>query len=259
MNPEYSHPARSHLWCASCRCLEESAQRRLLYAYPGTPEIEATLLYLCPSVRARLFPPSPPLFFSLVRPIAHARIRACVRACVVNRGKREILYFCQPGIVRLIVRFRDWNLSKSFFPFAKRSKITEIDIDLRRPRAVLLMELSKLLGEALELFYERHAAVTGKKLVYNSLYLWIPMKYQLRKRDGKYVGGRRIRRNEGSSRISVKVSSLSKSKSIQSSNLPIDAAHKWIELKVEIKSRNFVNSFERNILRFARTDIEMKR
>lgn len=117
MNPEYSHPARSHLWCASCRCLEESAQRRLLYAYPGTPEIEATLLYLCPSVRARLFPPSPPLFFSLVRPIAHARIRACVRACVVNRGKREILYFCQPGIVRLIVRFRDWNLSKSFFSF----------------------------------------------------------------------------------------------------------------------------------------------
>lgn len=72
--------------------------------------------------------PSPLLLPRSERPIAHARIRACVRACVVNRGKREILYFCQPGIVRLIVRFRDWNLSKSFFPFAKRSKITEIDI-----------------------------------------------------------------------------------------------------------------------------------
>lgn len=192
MNPEYSHPARSHLWCASCRCLEESAQRRLLYTYPGTPEIEATLLYLCPSVRARLSPPFPSLDRS------HARIRACAYAnrgkYSRNEGKREILYFCQTaetGIARLTFDFARPagtypNLFSSretiarvhgidiFETFHHHGRIENYGIDIVRSTNCVIngvIEIAEL-GWALELFYERHAAVTGKKLVYNWLYIY---------------------------------------------------------------------------------------
>lgn len=191
MNPEYSHPARSHLWCASCRCLEESAQRRLLYTYPGTPEIEATLLYLCPSVRARLSPPFPSLNRS------HARIRACAYAnrgkYSRNGGKWEILYFCQTaetGIARLTFDFaRPAGTYPNLFFLSRNDRtctrdrylrdfspprIENYGIDIVRSTNCVIngvIEIAEL-GWALELFYERHAAVTGKKLVYNWLYIY---------------------------------------------------------------------------------------
>lgn len=187
MNPEYSHPARSHLWCASCRCLEESAQRRLLYTYPGTPEIEATLLYLCPSVRARLSSPR------THRSYARIRVRVRTRIVVNSRGMEESERFCISARPRKQGSY-DWRsisrgrleLIQTFFPFAKRShvytgstssrlftivsKITEsISSDLSATTNRVINGVIEIAepGWALELFYERRAAVTGKKLVYN--------------------------------------------------------------------------------------------
>lgn len=143
------------------------------------------------SIRAR----SPLPSFSLVRPIAFVRVRTRI---VVNiRGMEENERFCISARPRK-QGSHDWRsisrgrleLIQTFFSsretiarvhgidifetFHHHGRIENYGIDtVRSANCVIngVIEIAEL-GWALELFYERHAAVTGKKLVYNWLYIY---------------------------------------------------------------------------------------
>ena len=91
MNPEYSHPARSHLWCASCRCLEESAQR-LLY----TPELPKSKP-LCAVVIALSGQASATLAFPLryAYMFLHVHTNHGKYACGMDQRKQSVFCVCQ--------------------------------------------------------------------------------------------------------------------------------------------------------------------
>lgn len=150
-------------------------------------------------------PKSKPLCCTFVHPCAlrlsssrthrsYARIRVRVRTRIVvnSRGMEESERFCISARPRKQGSY-DWRsisrgrleLIQTFFPFAKRShvytgstssrlftivsKITEsISSDLSATTNRVINGVIEIAepGWALELFYERRAAVTGKKLVY---------------------------------------------------------------------------------------------